>query len=101
MSSQKSSDSDEKCELTWGWLAADDLGAADDRLFAGVAEDDPGLVATVVVGGPELQRRGAVPDRDLLVAGRVDPAPDPHEGVVGPLLADRRRLFVAGRSEER
>ncbi len=43
--------------------AFDDLGAADDRLFAGVPEDDPSLVAAVVVGRPELQRRGQSPDR--------------------------------------
>src|SRR3954453_18542283 len=79
-----------------GGAAFDDLGAADDRLFAGVPEDDPGLVAAVVVGRPELQRRRAAPDGDLLLAGRVEAAPDPHEGVALTLLADRRRLPVAG-----
>src|SRR6188472_3955225 len=72
------------------------LRAADDRLRAIVAKDDPGLVAAVVVGRPELQRRRAAPDRDLLPVGLLLAAPDLYEGVAVPLLADRGRLTVAG-----
>src|SRR5215203_3090788 len=79
-----------------GLALALDLGAADDGVLAGVAEDDPRLVAAVVVRRPQLQGRRAAPDRDLLLAGRVEAAPDPHEGVPLPLGGDRRRLFVAG-----
>ncbi len=42
------------------------LGAADYGVLAGVIEEDPGLVAAVVVGGPELQGRWAVPDGYLV-----------------------------------
>src|SRR3954453_1782411 len=77
-------------------LGALHLRAADYRLLAGVAEDDPGLVAAVVVGCPELQRRRSAPDRDLLLAGLLLAAPDPHERVSLELLADRGRLAMAG-----
>src|SRR6188474_1765754 len=76
--------------------AAFDLRAADDRLDAVVAEDDPGLVAAVVVGRPELQRRRPAPDRDLLVAGLLLAAPNSHERVALALRPDRRRLAMAG-----
>src|SRR4029079_13579081 len=78
-----------------------DLRAAGDRLDAVVVEADQRLVAAVVVGRPEQQRRVtavlvAGADRAALVAGLVEAAPEADERVVLPLRDHGRRLAVAG-----
>src|SRR3954447_11062156 len=79
-----------------GRSATLDLRARDDVVRAVVGPADPRLVAAVVVVAPEHEPRLAVPHGARLVALRVQPAPDADERVVLPLVADRRRLGVAG-----
>ena len=76
-------------------VAAFDLRAGDD-VVAPVCPANPGLVPAVVVVAPDDERRGLAPDGDLLVALGVQAAPDADEAVVLPLVADRRRVGVAG-----
>src|SRR5881397_303117 len=73
-----------------------DARSADDRLFAG-SEPHEGLVATVVVGGPEEERRVLAADAAGLVAEPLPVEPRADERIGAPFLADRCVFAVAGK----
>ena len=80
--------------LHHGTVSLHDPAARDDVAASVLPPHEP-LVAAVVVGGEELERRGPAVHRARLVAGRVDAAPEPHEHVLVPLRPDRGRIGVA------
>ena len=72
-----------------------DLRAGND-VVAAVGPADPRLVAAVVVVAEQHERRGLADRRARLVALGIEPAPHADERVCLALLADRRRVGVAG-----
>src|SRR3954452_15393575 len=83
-----------------GRSATLDLGAGDDVVGAVVGPADPRLVAAVVVVAPQHEPGLAVPHRAGVVALRIQAAPHADEGVVLPLVADRRRVGVTGAHDD-
>src|SRR4051794_23765306 len=78
--------------LTPSTLALDPR--AGDDVVGAVLPPHPGLVAAVVVGAPEHERRGVAKRRAALRALLVEAAPDAHERVRLQLLGDRAGIGV-------
>ena len=71
-------------------------GAAGHDVVPAVVPAHPGLVAAVVVRRPQDERGLVLADLAALVRLGVEAAPHAHEGVLLPLVPDRRGVGVAG-----